>query len=258
MGRRTGSRTASVASVASVAAVLAFGGALLAGCGGQAHDEAAKAAGPAGRAAGDASDRRQPAPDTGTTTLPGVGPALSARVPAATRQAVVVHGAGPDSPDATVTLFTRSGGRWLRGPSWPAHNGSRGWTTRHHENDRRSPVGVFTLHDAGGVRADPGSRLPYHHSASFTPPASWPAGYRHDFDYVIAIDYNRVVGTSPNDPTRPQGQSHGGGIWLHLDHGSGSSACVTLPEAGMRYLLRTLDPASHPVVVMGDGADLAG
>jgi hypothetical protein len=33
---------------------------------------------------------------------------------------------------------------------------------------------------------------------------------------------------------------------------------VTLSESGMRYLLRTLDPAAHPVVVMGDTAHLAG
>jgi L,D-peptidoglycan transpeptidase YkuD (ErfK/YbiS/YcfS/YnhG family) len=66
------------------------------------------------------------------------------------------------------------------------------------------------------------------------------------------------VGTSPNDPTRPQGESKGGSIWLHMDDGKGSAACVTLSEAGMRYLLRTLDPAAHPVVVMGDTAHLAG
>jgi L,D-peptidoglycan transpeptidase YkuD (ErfK/YbiS/YcfS/YnhG family) len=42
-----------------------------------------------------------------------------------------------------------------------------------------------------------------------------------------------------------------------MDHGSGTSACVSLPERAMRYLLRTLDPRQRPVVVMGDRADLA-
>lgn len=41
-----------------------------------------------------------------------------------------------------------------------------------------------------------------------------------------------------------------------MDHGSGTSACVGLSRAAMEYLLRTLDPNRHPVVVMGDRADL--
>jgi L,D-peptidoglycan transpeptidase YkuD (ErfK/YbiS/YcfS/YnhG family) len=245
------------AAVAATAVAAAAGALLMTGCG---HDGGGHDGGGAGRAtaAGHGGQRTAPAgPAPDTRTLPGVGPVMSAKVPAGTRQAVVVAGAGPSSPDSTVTLFTRSGGRWHRGPSWAAHNGAHGWTPRHRAGDRKSPVGVFTLHDAGGVLADPGAKLPYHRSAAFTPPASWAPGYQHDFDYVIAIDYNRLIGTSPIDPTRPLGESKGGGIWLHLDHGSGSSACVTLPKDAMRRLLRSLDPAAHPVVVMGDRAHLA-
>lgn len=194
---------------------------------------------------------------TVTATLPGVGPATTAEVPASARQAVLVTGVSASSPASTVTLYTRAADGWHRGPSWPAHNGSRGWTTHHHENDRKSPVGVFTLHDAGGLLPNPGSKLPYTRSGAFTPPASWPPGYQHDFDYVIAIDYNRVIGTSPSDPTRPLGESKGGNIWLHLDHGRGTSACVTLSKDAMTSLLRILAPAAHPVIVMGDAAALA-
>lgn len=41
-----------------------------------------------------------------------------------------------------------------------------------------------------------------------------------------------------------------------MDHGSGTSACVSLPKAAMVKLLRTLDPKQNPVVVMGDRAGL--
>lgn len=41
-----------------------------------------------------------------------------------------------------------------------------------------------------------------------------------------------------------------------MDHGSGTSGCVSLSEQGMRHLLRTLEPDQHPVVVMGDKASL--
>ncbi|MER5178137.1 hypothetical protein ABT009_07125 [Streptomyces sp. NPDC002896] len=188
--------------------------------------------------------------------IPDVGDTLQSQIPAKTRQVVAVYGEGKDSADSTVVLYTKHGTTWDRTRSWDAHNGKKGWTTDHHEGDKRSPVGVFSLTDAGGVLPDPGAKLPYTESASFQAPHYWAKSHWHDFDYVIAIDYNRVKGTSPNDPTRPEGQSKGGSIWLHMDHGSGTSACVSLSKSGMRYLLRTLDPDQHPVIVMGDKADL--
>jgi len=190
------------------------------------------------------------------TGIAGIGDRFQRRIPADSRQVVAVYGLGKDSPDSTVVLYTRHGSTWERARSWPAHNGKEGWTADHHEGDRRSPVGVFTLTDAGGVLADPGARLPYTRDASFAAPRWWAQSHWHDFDYVIAIDYNRVKGTPPNDPSRPEGDDKGGGIWLHMDHGSGTSACVGLSRAAMEYLLRTLDPNRHPVVVMGDRADL--
>jgi L,D-peptidoglycan transpeptidase YkuD (ErfK/YbiS/YcfS/YnhG family) len=188
--------------------------------------------------------------------IPDVGDRLQSHIPAKTRQVIAVYGEGKDSADSTVVLYTKHGTTWDRTRGWDAHNGRKGWTTDHHEGDKRSPVGVFTLTDAGGVLPDPGAKLPYTESASFQAPHYWAESHWHDFDYVIAIDYNRVKGTSPNDPTRPEGQSKGGSIWLHMDHGSGTSACVSLSKSGMEYLLRTLDPAAHPVIVMGDKAEL--
>lgn len=188
--------------------------------------------------------------------IPDVGDRLQRRIPADSGQVVAVYGEGVDDADATVVLYTKDGATWDETRRWEGHNGKKGWTTSHREGDKRSPVGVFTLSDAGGVLADPGAELPYSHSASFQAPRYWPESHWHDFDYVIAIDYNRVKGTSPIDPTRPEGQSKGGGIWLHMDHGSGTSACVSLPKSGMEYLLRTLDPDRNPVIVMGDRANL--
>ncbi|MFI1561647.1 L,D-transpeptidase family protein [Streptomyces sp. NPDC020490] len=207
--------------------------------------------------AGDGADSRSaghPAPDH--TRVPGIGDRLLRRIPAGSRQVLAVYGEGRDSADSTAVLYTRHGTSWQRVRGWPAHNGKKGWTTDHHEDDNRSPVGVFTLTDAGGVLPDPGARLPYTRSAAFAAPRWWARSHWHDFDYVIAIDYNRVAGRPPNDPARPQGQEKGGGIWLHMDHGSGTSACVSLSKPAMEYLLRTLDPDSRPVVVMGDRAHL--
>ncbi|MFE9097688.1 L,D-transpeptidase family protein [Streptomyces sp. NPDC007264] len=233
------------------AGVVAVCGALLtmslAACGSSGHGSAAAAGGQGDRA---------PLRNTNLKRIPGIGDTLWHRVPAGSRQVVAVYGADRNSPASTVVLFVKHGSTWQRTLSWAAHNGRRGWTTDHHEGDQRSPVGVFTLSDAGGVLDAPAAKLPYTKSVSFQAPHYWNKRYWHDFDYVIAIDYNRVEGTPPNDPTRPLGQSKGGSIWLHMDHGSGTSACVSLPKSAMEYLLRTLDPGQHPVVVMGDKAEL--
>ncbi len=190
--------------------------------------------------------------------LPGLGPRTSAQVPREARQVVLVTGAGRDSSDSRVVVYQRTADGWLAGATWSARNALHGWTDDHHAGDLRSPTGVFTLTDAGGLLANPGTALPYDHSGGFRIGGTGLDGepLTGSFDYVLAIDYNRETGVSPLDWTRPQGASKGGGIWFHVDHGGPTHGCVSLSRPHMRALLRTLDPASHPVVVMGDAASL--
>ncbi|WP_329214270.1 hypothetical protein OG352_03725 [Streptomyces sp. NBC_01485] len=227
--------------------------AALAACGGSGTEHRR-----GGTAGAGAEGGGTPSSTAAATRLPGVGDRLQGRIPAGSRQVLAVYGDGKDSADATVVFYAKRGTAWERVRSWPGHNGKKGWTADHHLGDNRSPVGVFTLTAAGGVLDDPGARLPYTQSEDFGAPHWWERSHWHDFDYVIAIDYNRVKGTPPDDPTQPEGEEKGGGIWLHMDHGSGTSACVSLSKAAMEYLLRTLDPDQHPVVLMGDRAALKG
>ncbi|MFF7634036.1 hypothetical protein ACFZB9_12910 [Kitasatospora sp. NPDC008050] len=204
----------------------------------------------------DRSDRA----DGTFAAIPGLGTGFSAKIPAQSTQVVLASGAGKDSADSTVTLWSRTPeGRWRPGGAWNAHNGDSGWTADHTDGDLRSPIGVYTLSDAGGLKPDPGSKLPYHQDSDFVASGT---GFNGEslagaFDYVVAIDYNRVVGTSPLDQRKPLGAAKGGGIWLHVDHGGPTHACVSLTEDHMTELLHTLDPAAHPVIVMGDAASLA-
>ncbi|MEU3613570.1 L,D-transpeptidase family protein [Streptomyces sp. NPDC006872] len=244
---RDGDVRRAAASVATCGVLLAA----LAACGGAGGERGRDGTTGAGSEGGRSSPRAAAA-----TRVPGVGDRLQRRIPAASRQVLAVYGDGKDSADATVVLYAKRGATWDRVRGWRGHNGKKGWTAEHHTGDNRSPVGVFTLTDAGGVLADPGTRLPYTRSADLAAPRWWARSHWHDFDYVIAIDYNRVRGTPPDDPTRPEGEEKGGGIWLHMDHGSGTSACISLSRTAMEYLLRTLDPDRRPVVVMGDRAAL--
>ncbi|MFC7512453.1 hypothetical protein ACFQV4_28630 [Streptomyces thermocarboxydus] len=78
------------------------------------------------------------------------------------------------SPDATGTPATRRpcctgtpAASWQAGPAWPARNALRGWTDDHWAGDLRSPIGVYSLSDSGGLLPDPGTRLPYDRSDGF-------------------------------------------------------------------------------------------
>ena len=52
------------------------------------------------------------------------------------------------------------------------------------------------------------------------------------------------------------GWDKGGGIWLHLDHDSGTNGCVTLDEADLKWIMRTIDPDAHPRIAMGPATEL--
>ncbi|MFD3497454.1 hypothetical protein ACFWWT_30675 [Streptomyces sp. NPDC058676] len=231
---------------------------LLTGCGGGAaaiSDHRPEAAPTTSRPAPSPAISVEAAP----RQLPGLGPKTLAQVPSRARQAVVVSGRGKDSPKSTVVLYERTADGWeAAGRSWPAHNALKGWTDHHRAGDLRSPVGVYTLTDAGGRLRDPGTRLSYDRGSGFTATGTGFEGepLAGSFDYVIAINYNRRPGTSPLDWTRPLGAGRGGGIWLHVDHDGPTQGCVSITRKHMKELLLALDPALHPVVVMGDAKSL--
>ncbi|MCX4787860.1 MULTISPECIES: L,D-transpeptidase family protein [unclassified Streptomyces] len=189
--------------------------------------------------------------------IPALGPRTRGGIPAGARQALVVTGDSYDSSLSTAVLYTRDdpAGGWRAATGrWPAHNGLNGWTDEHWEGDLRTPVGVYGLTAAGGRFEPPETAFPYEQRPEFAVSGEGFEGetLEGSFDYVVAVDYNRVPGASPLDPVRPLGQERGGGIWIHVDHGGPTQGCISLPENRMRELLRILDPEKKPVVVIGD------
>lgn len=208
------------------------------------------------RAPASAPVRQVPGP---LGSVAGVGPHTVASVPASSTQVVLVRGDAASVATTAVELYQRTATGWVVAGRWRGHVGAKGWTSAHREGDLRTPTGTYTLSDAGGLQADPGTALPYHRSPSFVPTGDSVFGdsLEGSFDHVIAIDYNRRPGRSPLDDERPRGRARGGGIWLHVDHGGPTHGCVSMPLAGLQQLMRALVPAQHPVVVMADRARLA-
>ena len=68
--------------------------------------------------------------------------------------------------------------------------------------------------------------------------ALWTEG--NAYPSMAVIDYN----TPPTGPL-------GSGIFLHADTGSPTAGCVSLPLNDLDAVLDWLNPALHPVIVMG-------
>ncbi|HEV2637328.1 MAG TPA: hypothetical protein VGX23_19405 [Actinocrinis sp.] len=192
-------------------------------------------------------------------SLPGVGAHYAAQIPANTSQVVVAYGDGLTSSTATVKFFQKVPGGWQLEDTWAGHNGDGGWILNKTDNDLRSPIGVFSLTDAGGKLPNPGTQLTYAQSTAFQDMGTSFLGesLADAYNYVLAINYNHDPGTSPLSTHYPMGADKGTEIWLHVDHGGPTRACVSIPQDGMKTLLVNLNPTEHPVIVMGDKSDLA-
>ncbi|HEX6921640.1 MAG TPA: L,D-transpeptidase family protein, partial [Actinomycetes bacterium] len=82
------------------------------------------------------------------------------------------------------------------------------------------------------------------------------SGYGGQYRYAVVLGFNLPAGVHRGpDGQRvadePADTRLGGGIFLHVSGPGATSGCVSVPRAAMRRVLEWLDPARHPVVVMG-------
>jgi L,D-peptidoglycan transpeptidase YkuD (ErfK/YbiS/YcfS/YnhG family) len=176
---------------------------------------------------------------------------------------------------ATVTAWQRTSTGWHRVLSTSAARvGSRGivaGSTRR-QGTSTTPAGTYGLTRAFGIRANPGSRLPYHRvgpddwwvednrSAWYNTMRRGSAGgfdtrlpesdvngserlitHRVQYDYAVVINFNMA----------PAVRYRGAGIFLHVSDGHATAGCVAVPRTTMVAILRWLDPRAHPVIAIG-------
>ena len=96
------------------------------------------------------------------------------------------------------------------------------------------------------------------------PTSRWRAGYRevladygYEYAYSIVLGFN-LPGRVRWSPARrqyvagaPADTRRGGGIFLHVKQKRYTAGCVSAPIATARWLVRWLDPALQPRIVMG-------
>jgi len=137
------------------------------------------------------------------------------------------------------------------------------------ERVSRTPVGVFTLTEAFGTEANPGTRLPYRrvgssdwwvsdvNSAKYNTFQQCTPGARCGFDqsrseqlgtidlydHAVVIDYNRT----------PVVKGAGSAFFLHVTGFEPTQGCVSITEPSLERLLRWLNPDKSPVISIGVG-----
>ena len=212
------------------------------------------------------------APST-TSAAPGTVPprTTAAADPALARagsagQVVVVNAPRYGATTAPLTAYHRDCDGWRRafGP-WPAHVGTRGVAPpgEKREGDGRTPSGVYGFDFFFGVASDPGVKFPYRRVTSRS--IVWdddPASPRYntwvDLDVQEAGQEPEPMYVSPSydhgaviayNPTRTPGL--GSAIFLHVSTGGPTAGCVSLPAGQLVELLRWLEPAQSPRIVIG-------
>ena len=181
-------------------------------------------------------------------------------------QLVTVRAASYGATQAELTAYRRVSGRWRRvfGP-WVAWIGRNGMAPpgAKREGDGRTPSGTFGFGFFFGVDPDPGVRFPYRRIDAFDvwddDPSSplynlWvddrhanPGADPEPMD-VSAYDYGAVIGYNT---ARTPGL--GSAIFLHINIGTPTAGCVTLPVSELLKILRWLNPAASPRIAMGVG-----
>jgi len=212
-----------------------------------------------------------PTPPAGPTSsrppTPG-RPNLAAglrKLPADTRQVIIVHTDGYGPSTATLETFTKGPGGWQPAfGAMAARIGSRGFADSKVEGDLATPTGMYPIGGTVyGIAADPGVRYRYHRLVpgdywnenpaspgynSFAPGPN-PGGASEalweispQYDHLAVINYNIPMVRA--DPPR------GSGIFLHVSVGRATLGCVALARADLVTVLRWLDPAAAPRIVL--------
>ncbi len=214
-----------------------------------------------------------PAPTSTAPTTTAPAPSTSVALPdprladvGTAGQAVIVTAPRYGAVTATLTAYEREAGGWRAafGP-WPAHVGTRGVAPpdEKREGDGRTPSGVYGFDFFFGVAPDPGVQFPYRRITSRSivwdddpesplyntwvdldrqqaGPSPEPMYTRPAYDHGAVIAYNTA---------RTPGS--GSAIFLHVSTGGPTAGCVSLPASQLVDVLRWLDPARDPRIVIG-------
>lgn len=132
-----------------------------------------------------------------------------------------------------------------------------------YEMDKSTPTGIYSLTEAFGINADPGSKIryrqldgteywvddvnsDYYNTMQFgEADGRWSSAeklieFEGYYNYSLVIDYNRW-------PVIPGKSS---AIFLHCDLGSYTYGCVAIPQENLVNIINRLDPEKDPFIII--------
>lgn len=219
------------------------------------------------------SKKTQPEKQAETPAQKSLIEALAPRL-GNSRQAMIVIGSSTSSVNTTFEVYEKDeNGVWNKKWTFPSVIGYNGMSTKHAEGDGTSPMGIHNFLFMFGSAENPGVKMEYRktrpgdywisdvHSPNYNEWVHYD-GDRSDlgnpkdiedlyaiksYKYAAALDYNyggkRVIGK-------------GSAIFLHIRGGSSTAGCVALSEDNLLKVLKWMDPAKSPKIVIGTEAYL--
>ena len=186
------------------------------------------------------------------------------------QQVILVDAPNAASTTATLFTFENDGSGWYQVfAPMPAVDGVNGWIPgpARHEGDGTTPEGMYAIGSTMyGTEPDPGTLFPYHQlvcgdwwdedssSAGYNTFQHVPCGSEPSFagdSEALWTEGNAYPSMAVIDFNTPPSGPIGSGIFLHADIGAPTQGCVSLPYSDLIQVLTWLNPARHPVVVMG-------
>jgi L,D-peptidoglycan transpeptidase YkuD (ErfK/YbiS/YcfS/YnhG family) len=190
------------------------------------------------------------------------------------RELITVVAPGYGAQTATVEAWQRSGPCWeaAEGP-WAGLIGANGFSDHHREGDDTTPTGTYGIGPVMyGNGPNPGVQEPYHqlvcgdwwdedpgspsyntfqHVPCGRPPsfggnseALWTETGPYPSFAVVEYNTDRVIAYA------------GSAIFIHADTGTPTTGCVSIPLPELDQLLRWINPADTPTVVMGPASEI--
>lgn len=204
------------------------------------------------------------------------------------RQVLVVTSSSWSTSYATLQTWQKnSDGTWTKPFGvMRARIGANGFKpdAERRQNSGTTPAGNYLITRTFGVSANPGTKMAYRDFDATdywvydprdpktynilqpyrTSDSDWRAreaerlaDYRTQYRYAAIIGYNLPTGvywssTGRGYRTRtPANTAKGGGIFLHVNGSGATAGCVSLYESSMLKVLKWLDPAKQPRIIMG-------
>jgi L,D-peptidoglycan transpeptidase YkuD (ErfK/YbiS/YcfS/YnhG family) len=188
------------------------------------------------------------------------------------RQVIVVTAPDWSTSRGTLQMWQRYSSGWVQRDVMSARLGWSGfeWAATRRQSDGSTPAGTFTITRSFGLKADPGTSLPYRRAwsndfwvydrscpSTYNTWQKWSStrcwsydqaekltSYGAQYEAAAVIDFNIPTPGQPADVRR------GGGIFLHVNGKGATAGCVSLARADLMRVLRWLDPHKKPRIVM--------